>query len=33
MKNQMAQQRPAISQVHISLFDLMHGGAEGSVFS
>jgi hypothetical protein len=33
VKNQKAQERPAISQVHISLPDLTDGGAEGSVFS
>jgi hypothetical protein len=33
MKNQKAQQHPAISQVHISLPDLTYGGAEVAVFS
>jgi hypothetical protein len=33
MKNQKAQERPAIDQVHVSLPDLTYGGDEGAVFS
>jgi hypothetical protein len=33
MKNQSAQERPAINEAHISLPDLTYGCAKGSVVS